>query len=203
MSKSPYKTIWWSCFFLKEINQTRALFHPSLSYHLSEPGALSISALEGRGLKELKKAVEEEIVNCTGKHILDLKVDLSTAQLRCVLGVIVLPTFDLGLLSDFLPMQLAVQGSHGPESAGERWRQLGCCQCYHQHRHLWTLQEDLFRVMETQDVTFSHSGVKIELYSFLFLWDFMTNDKPQKNGVNCKKMYINTKIKLCIFLWPE
>lgn len=60
------------------------MYHPPVSYQLSEPGVLSISALEGRGLDELKKAVEEEIVNCTGKHILDLKVDLSTPQLRCV-----------------------------------------------------------------------------------------------------------------------
>lgn len=51
------------------------------NYQLSEPGALSISALEGRGLDELKKSVEKEIVNSTGKHILDLKVDLSTPQL--------------------------------------------------------------------------------------------------------------------------
>lgn len=55
-----------------------------LSYQLSEPGALCISALQGRGLDELKTAVEEEIVRCTGKHIVDLKVDLSTPQLRCV-----------------------------------------------------------------------------------------------------------------------
>uniref|UniRef100_A0A671VUK9 Putative GTP-binding protein 6 n=1 Tax=Sparus aurata TaxID=8175 RepID=A0A671VUK9_SPAAU len=45
------------------------------------PHALPISALEGRGLEELKKAVEEEIVNSTGKHILDLQVDLGTPQL--------------------------------------------------------------------------------------------------------------------------
>lgn len=61
------------------------MISPPLSYQLSEPGALSISALEGRGLDELKKTVEKEIVNSTGKHILDLKVDLSTPQLRCVL----------------------------------------------------------------------------------------------------------------------
>lgn len=53
-----------------------------VSYQLTEPRALPTSALEGRGLDELKKAVEEEIVNSTGKHILDLKVDLSSPQLR-------------------------------------------------------------------------------------------------------------------------
>lgn len=52
------------------------------SYQFTEPHALPISALEGRGLEELKKAVEEEIVNSTGKHILDLQVDLGTPQLR-------------------------------------------------------------------------------------------------------------------------
>lgn len=46
------------------------------------PNVLPISALEERGLDELMKAVEEEIVNSTGKQILDLKVDLSTPQLR-------------------------------------------------------------------------------------------------------------------------
>lgn len=55
---------------------------PPPSYQVSEPGALSISALEGRGLDRLKMAVEEKIVHSTGKRILDLKVDLSTAQLR-------------------------------------------------------------------------------------------------------------------------
>ncbi|KAE8294455.1 putative GTP-binding protein 6 [Larimichthys crocea] len=51
------------------------------SYQFTEPSVLPISALEERGLDELKKAVEEEILNSTGKHILDLKVDLSTPQL--------------------------------------------------------------------------------------------------------------------------
>ncbi|XP_059198109.1 putative GTP-binding protein 6 [Centropristis striata] len=51
------------------------------NYESAEPNTLPISALEERGLDELRKAVEEEIVNSTGKHILDLKVDLSTAQL--------------------------------------------------------------------------------------------------------------------------
>lgn len=43
---------------------------------------MPVSALEQRGLDELEKAVEENIVNCTGKHIVDLNVDLSTPQLR-------------------------------------------------------------------------------------------------------------------------
>lgn len=41
-----------------------------------------MSALEGRGLEELKAAVEAEIVNSTGKHLMDLRVDLSSPQLR-------------------------------------------------------------------------------------------------------------------------
>ncbi|KAG7228731.1 hypothetical protein INR49_008509, partial [Caranx melampygus] len=51
------------------------------SYEPAEPGALPISALEERGLDELKQAVEGEIVNSTGKHVLDLTVNLSTPQL--------------------------------------------------------------------------------------------------------------------------
>lgn len=43
---------------------------------------LPVSALEGRGLEELKRVVEGEVVNSTGKHVLDLHVDLSTPQLR-------------------------------------------------------------------------------------------------------------------------
>lgn len=43
---------------------------------------LPISALEGLGLDELKEAVEAKVLNTTGKHILDLKVYLSTPQLR-------------------------------------------------------------------------------------------------------------------------
>ncbi|XP_060886239.1 putative GTP-binding protein 6 [Labrus mixtus] len=50
-------------------------------YQITEPGVLPISALEERGLDELQRAVEDQIVNSTGKHILDLKVDLSTPQL--------------------------------------------------------------------------------------------------------------------------
>ncbi|KAM9358006.1 putative GTP-binding protein 6 [Symphorus nematophorus] len=51
------------------------------NYQSTEPRTLPVSALEERGLDKLKKAVEEEIVKSTGKHILDLKVDLSTPQL--------------------------------------------------------------------------------------------------------------------------
>ncbi|GAA6217793.1 putative GTP-binding protein 6 [Lates japonicus] len=51
------------------------------NYQSAEPNALPISALEERGLDKLKKVVEGEIVNSTGKHILDLKVNLSTPQL--------------------------------------------------------------------------------------------------------------------------
>ncbi|XP_028443598.1 putative GTP-binding protein 6 [Perca flavescens] len=51
------------------------------NYQCPEPNTLAISALEQRGLDELRKAVEAEIVNSTGKHILDLTVDLSTPQL--------------------------------------------------------------------------------------------------------------------------
>ncbi|XP_047442045.1 putative GTP-binding protein 6 isoform X2 [Mugil cephalus] len=51
------------------------------NYQYAEPGALPISALEQRGLEELKEAVEGEIVKSTGKQMLDLSVDLSTPQL--------------------------------------------------------------------------------------------------------------------------
>uniref|UniRef100_A0A8C9YX46 Putative GTP-binding protein 6 n=1 Tax=Sander lucioperca TaxID=283035 RepID=A0A8C9YX46_SANLU len=51
------------------------------NYQCPELNTLAISALEERGLGELRKAVEAEIVNSTGKHILDLTVDLSTPQL--------------------------------------------------------------------------------------------------------------------------
>ncbi|XP_041647572.1 putative GTP-binding protein 6 [Cheilinus undulatus] len=51
------------------------------NYQPSEPDALPISAIEERGLDELKKVVEEQIVNSTGKHVLDLRVDLSSPQL--------------------------------------------------------------------------------------------------------------------------
>lgn len=63
-----------------KITVVLSAFHHS--YQFTEPHALPISASEGRGLDELKKALEGEIVNSTGKHILDLKVDLSTPQLR-------------------------------------------------------------------------------------------------------------------------
>ncbi|XP_071779540.2 putative GTP-binding protein 6 [Centroberyx gerrardi] len=51
------------------------------NYHSSEPNTLPISALKEHGLDELKTVVEEEIVKSTGKHILNLKVNLSTSQL--------------------------------------------------------------------------------------------------------------------------
>ncbi|XP_076004725.1 putative GTP-binding protein 6 [Genypterus blacodes] len=52
------------------------------NYQPAETSALPISALEERGLEELKRVVEEEIVHSTGKLMLKLKVNLSTAQLR-------------------------------------------------------------------------------------------------------------------------
>lgn len=52
------------------------------SYQSAEPDALLISALEQRGLEQLKRAVEEEIMKSTGKLILHLNVDLSSPQLR-------------------------------------------------------------------------------------------------------------------------
>uniref|UniRef100_A0AAV2KTI1 Putative GTP-binding protein 6 n=1 Tax=Knipowitschia caucasica TaxID=637954 RepID=A0AAV2KTI1_KNICA len=51
------------------------------NYEAPEPSVLPVSALEERGLTELKTVVEEKILNATGKHILSLRVDLSTAQL--------------------------------------------------------------------------------------------------------------------------
>ncbi|XP_030584182.1 putative GTP-binding protein 6 [Archocentrus centrarchus] len=51
------------------------------NYQSAEPTALPISALEERGLEELKKAMEEELLKSTGKQILDLKVNLSSPQL--------------------------------------------------------------------------------------------------------------------------
>ncbi|XP_008279530.1 putative GTP-binding protein 6 [Stegastes partitus] len=51
------------------------------NYQAAEPSALPISALEERGLDELQRAVEEQIVKSTGKLILDLTVNLSTPQL--------------------------------------------------------------------------------------------------------------------------
>ncbi|KAJ0065194.1 hypothetical protein NL108_006540, partial [Boleophthalmus pectinirostris] len=51
------------------------------NYEATEPKVLPVSALKEQGLTQLKKVVEEEILNTTGKHILDLKVDLSTPQL--------------------------------------------------------------------------------------------------------------------------
>ncbi|KAF6726899.1 putative GTP-binding protein 6 [Oryzias melastigma] len=51
------------------------------SYQSVNPDAIPISALEGRGLDWLKKAVEVEILKSTGKQVLDLRVDLSSPQL--------------------------------------------------------------------------------------------------------------------------
>ncbi|XP_054458966.1 putative GTP-binding protein 6 [Anoplopoma fimbria] len=51
------------------------------NYQLSEPDALPISAVEQRGLDVLRTTVEDEILKSTGKHMLDLSVDLSSPQL--------------------------------------------------------------------------------------------------------------------------
>ncbi|XP_029003652.1 putative GTP-binding protein 6 [Betta splendens] len=51
-------------------------------YRPAEANALAISALEERGLQELKAAVEDRILNCTGKRVVDLRVDLSSPQLQ-------------------------------------------------------------------------------------------------------------------------
>lgn len=51
------------------------------NYESTEHNALPISALEERGLDELRRVVEEKILTSTEKHILDLKVNLSTPQL--------------------------------------------------------------------------------------------------------------------------
>lgn len=51
------------------------------NYEASDPKALPVSALKEYGLNDLKRVVEEEILNSTGRHVLDLKVDLSTSQL--------------------------------------------------------------------------------------------------------------------------
>ncbi|XP_069378510.1 putative GTP-binding protein 6 isoform X2 [Paralichthys olivaceus] len=63
---------------MKEVHNKTDLVN---NYQSAEPEALPVSALRERGLDELKKVVEEEIVNSTGKHILDLQVNLSTSQL--------------------------------------------------------------------------------------------------------------------------
>lgn len=52
------------------------------SYECVNPDVIPISALEGRGLDKLRKAVEEEILKSTGKQVLALRVDLSSHQLR-------------------------------------------------------------------------------------------------------------------------
>lgn len=60
----------------------------ALSYQVSEPDVLPVSALEERGLDELREAVERQIVSATGRHVLDLTVELSSAQLRWELLVL-------------------------------------------------------------------------------------------------------------------
>lgn len=80
----PYLVYWW-CEGHRSYNDWHHHLYAcviSLSYECSEPNALPISALEERGLDELRKSVEEEIVKSTGKHILSLIVNLSTPQLR-------------------------------------------------------------------------------------------------------------------------
>lgn len=79
------------CFFVSSswsLEEKQSVFCFPSSYQSAEPDALPISALEEQGLDELKRAVEGEIVNSTGKHILDLKVNLSTPQLRCELFIL-------------------------------------------------------------------------------------------------------------------
>ncbi|XP_028300253.1 putative GTP-binding protein 6 [Gouania willdenowi] len=51
------------------------------NYQCKEPGVLPISALEERGLQELKTVLEDEIMKSTGKQTLDIEVSLSTNQL--------------------------------------------------------------------------------------------------------------------------
>lgn len=51
------------------------------NYEASDSQVLPVSALKEHGLKELKSVIEGQILNSTGKHILDLKVDLSSSQL--------------------------------------------------------------------------------------------------------------------------
>ena len=57
----------------------------SVSYQPTEASVLPISALKEQGLDELKRTIQEEIVKATGKQVLDLKVDLSSPQLRSAL----------------------------------------------------------------------------------------------------------------------
>uniref|UniRef100_A0A8C9R658 Putative GTP-binding protein 6 n=1 Tax=Scleropages formosus TaxID=113540 RepID=A0A8C9R658_SCLFO len=51
------------------------------NYEQSEPDAVPVSALKEQGLEELKQRIEAAIVKSTGKHILTVKVELSSAQL--------------------------------------------------------------------------------------------------------------------------
>ncbi|CAL8271582.1 unnamed protein product [Arctogadus glacialis] len=50
-------------------------------YHPTEPETVAVSALTEQGLDRLKTILEDEVVRSTGKLILNLKVDLSSAQL--------------------------------------------------------------------------------------------------------------------------
>ncbi|XP_077439940.1 putative GTP-binding protein 6 [Vanacampus margaritifer] len=50
-------------------------------YESTEADALAVSALDGRGLEALRAAVERRVLAATGKHVISLKVDLSTPQL--------------------------------------------------------------------------------------------------------------------------
>nr|XP_006639287.2 PREDICTED: putative GTP-binding protein 6 [Lepisosteus oculatus] len=50
-------------------------------YQPTEPNIQPISALKGQGLEVLKKRVEDVVLKTTGKHILTIKVDLSSSQL--------------------------------------------------------------------------------------------------------------------------
>ena len=56
----------------------------ALSYHPTEPETVAVSALTEQGLDRLKTILEDEVVRSTGKLILNLEVDLSSAQLRRV-----------------------------------------------------------------------------------------------------------------------
>ncbi|KAM9849317.1 putative GTP-binding protein 6 [Aulostomus maculatus] len=51
------------------------------NYQCEEPNVLPVSALEQQGLDQLRAVVEEQILTSTGKHILNLRVNLSTPQL--------------------------------------------------------------------------------------------------------------------------
>ncbi|XP_041114835.1 putative GTP-binding protein 6 [Polyodon spathula] len=66
-------------------------------YQTTEPNTLAISALQGKGLQNLKSIIEEAILKITGKQIMTIKVNLTGSQLSwlykeaTVQEVIVLP----------------------------------------------------------------------------------------------------------------